>query len=138
MFKNLGKQNVLKIRSQIVCRTDIFRKLTLGATEQLDVHRIYTVGVCQWGSPSVQPSNGLKFNRPPSKNVFILLITHRFWERSHLSTDAVGMCHLVRVRILFLFFVFDIYRCKIFFQNIIRHERFVFLCRNFFSQVFPS
>ena len=46
-----------------------------------------------------KPSNGLKFNRQPSKNVFFFWITHRFWERSHLSTDAVGMYDLVRVRI---------------------------------------
>ena len=53
-----------------------------------------------------KPSNGLKFNRQPSKNVFFFWITHRFWERSHLSTDAVGMCDLFRVRILFLVFCF--------------------------------
>ena len=59
-----------------------------------------------------KPSNGLKFNRQSSKNVFFFWITHRIWERSHLSIDAVGMCDLVRLRILFLFFVFDIYRCN--------------------------
>ena len=61
------------------------------------------------------------------------LITHRFWERSHLSTDAVGMYDLVRVIIFFLTFT-----GVRFVSRIIRHERFFFQCRNFFLQVFPS
>ena len=43
----------------------------------------------------------------------------------------LGTDDLFRVRILFLFFVFDIYRCKIFFR-IIRHER-VFFSEGIFS-----
>ena len=54
-----------------------------------------------------KPSNGLKFNRQPSKNVFFFL--------DH--SPSLGTDDLFRVRILFLFFAFDIYRCKICFQN---------------------
>ena len=70
------------------------------------------------------------------KTFFFLWITHRFWERSHLSTDAVGMCDLVRLRILFLFFVFDIYRCKIFFQNYTPRKIFFFSVRIFSPRYF--